>query len=226
MNEADRDTVTRLESEVARLRLESFYAGNPGVLSHLDVAALQVARELEGETPVVLTEEQRALALRRIRERLATRASVPLAQVEETKSEFLRRKLAGVERVNRTLGMHFGDLCREAGIPVPENPEDFKPVEFLRLVRGEKDTSYIREWAWDSELRRYCDEMRDGLKVNLFGPLYDSDNHDWTMTAVGGESDSPMVKNVVAQSHQPSPTACIRAAYAAYNKIKPVPSKG
>jgi len=185
----------------------------------LEFLALLEARKIEKEfpePPLELTEEQKTIARKRIRERLANRPANPPSR-EETKLDILHKRIDALAHINSTLVLHFSDLCREIGIPTPQNPADFDPRVAVCAARGGGD-SYIREWRWDSELRKACDTMRDGLGVEQFGPFYDSDNHEWVMVAIGGNHNSQRVLDIIAMSHQVSPTACIRSAFSAYLK--------
>ncbi len=213
-------TISRLRAQVEELRQQLFFQGNPQVLSDLELQGVLAGRELQKEEPeIVITDEQRDRVRAEIQKRIAARPKVSVPR-EPTMRELLQKRLTAVESVNGILQMHFGDLCREVGVPVPQNPDNFSPRSIVQAARGTKDERYIREWAWDSELRFGCDKMRDALGVEQFGPFYDSDNHDWRMIAIGGNTTSQRVLDIIARSYQPSPTACIRAAMTAFNETR------
>lgn len=213
------ETIACLRAQVEELRQRLFFQGTPQVLSDLELQGLLVGRELQTEEPeIVITDEQRERARKTIKERLAALPKGPRVSREPTIRDLLQKRLTAVESVNSILTMHFGDLCREVGIPVPQNLEGFSPRALVQAARGRKEERYIQEWAWDSELRSNCDKMRDALGVDQFGPFYDSDNHDWRMVAIGGSTTSQRVLDIIARSYQPSPTACIRAAFIAFSE--------
>ncbi len=212
------EIISRLRAQVEELRQRLFFQGNPQVLSDLEIQGVLVGREIEAEEPeIVITDEQRDRVRAEIQKRLAARSKNPVRR-EPTMRELLQKQLTAVDSVNGILTMHLCDLCREVGIPVPQNLENFSPRALVQAARGQKKEKYIQEWAWDSELRFNCDKMRDALGVEQFGPFYDSDNHDWRMVALGGNTTSQRVLDIIARSYQPSPTACIRAAMIAFNE--------
>lgn len=211
--------ITRLEAALEEARMTVYYT-SAMVFSREEILGLQLGREAflaPTDEHVELTEEELERARARIRERLKEAKGKPRPPVEPTRLEIVERARAAEHTRNQTLLMFFGDLHRQAGLPVPKKIEDTDLFELIRVIRGEPEKTFIHEWSWDSGLRSSCTKMRDALGVTTVGPMYDADNHGWTMAVIGAPAEGmrPLALRV-AEVREVSPQAAIRRASALF----------
>lgn len=211
--------IARLEAALEEARLTVYYT-SAMVFTPEEILGLQLGREAflaATDEHVELTEEERERARTRIRGLLKEAEGKPRPPVGPTKMELVERARAAEHARNETLLMFFGDLHRQAGLPVPKKIEDTDLFELIRVIRGEPEKTFVHEWSWDSGLRSSCTKMRDALGVTTVGPIYDADNHGWTMAVIGTPADGmrPLALRV-AEVREVSPQAAIRRASALF----------
>lgn len=210
-----REEIASLKAKVEQQRLEIHFQSAP-IFSRLECVALEAAREIEqyehdARTP--LTDEQRARAKAAIQALLKAREGESLPPREPTLLEIAERRNSEMVQRGNTIAMKLVDIAREANIPI-DTFESLSAHAIVGKLRGE----HVSAWSWDSDLRRKCDEMRDGLGVDSLGPYYDSDNHEWRVVTRGGNEAEQRTLDVCAQSWAPSPGEAILRAWKAFQE--------
>lgn len=210
-----REEIANLRAALERKRIELYHHGAP-IFSSVECEALRAALDFDSEEAAALpeiTDEQRDRVRAMIQARLKERQGKSFPPREPTLVEIAERRLAKAQERNSEVMMKLGDLAREANIPFDEI-ESLGAYEIVRKIRGER----VSAWSWDSDLRSKCDSMRDGLGVEQLGPMYDSDNHEFHVVAIGGDTTTQRVLDVCARSWAPSPSASVLLAWKAYQE--------